>query len=116
MLALHAHGEPPPSPKIIERYKQMLEANPAQGTALDRLWKIYLDQVKPPDLIEEYRSGGTFDREMVLGHLFHKAARAKMRAAFQRAAKLDLKKPAPAACARPPRRRRGPWESRRRVV
>ena len=96
LLALHAHGEPPPSPRIAERYKQMLESNPSQGTALDRLWKIYLDQGKAADLIEEYRSGGTFAREMVLGHLLLKAGQSENAAtAFQRAAKLDEKNPLP---------------------
>jgi tetratricopeptide (TPR) repeat protein len=96
LLALHAHGEAPPSPRIIERYKQMLAANPSEGVALDRLWKIYLDQGKAADLIEEYRSGGTFAREMVLGHLFHKAGQSEnAAAAFQRAVKLDEKNPLP---------------------
>jgi tetratricopeptide (TPR) repeat protein len=96
LLALHARGEAPPSPRIIERYKQMLAANPAEGIALDRLWKMYLDQGKAADLIEEYRSGGTFAREMVLGHLLHKAGQSEnAAAAFQRAAKLDEKNPLP---------------------
>ena len=35
-----------PSPKVIERYKQMLQANPAEGTALDRLWQAFAEQGK----------------------------------------------------------------------
>jgi hypothetical protein len=31
----------PPSEKVIERYKQLLTAKPAEGTALDRLWQAY---------------------------------------------------------------------------
>ena len=96
LLALPARGDPPPSPRIVERYKQMLDANPGQGTALDRLWKIYLDQGKTADLIEEYRSGGTFAREMVLGLLLQKASQsANAASAFQRAAKLAEKSPLP---------------------
>ena len=96
LFALHARGEAPPSGKVIDRYKQMLAANPAEGVALDRLWKIYLDQGKADELIAEYQTGGTFGREMVLGHLFHKAAQSdKAAAAFSRAAKLDAKSPLP---------------------
>ena len=32
----------PVNPKIVARYKEMLAARPTEGTALDRLWKIYL--------------------------------------------------------------------------
>ena len=44
LVALTARGEAPPSPKVLGRYRQMLEKNPGEGTALERLWKAYLDQ------------------------------------------------------------------------
>ena len=96
LLAPYVRGEAPPSGKVIERYKQMLAANPAEGVSLDRIWKIYLEQGKADELIAEYQSGGTFEREMVLGLLLQKAAQnEKAAAAFSRAAKLDAKSPLP---------------------
>ncbi len=102
LVALTARGEPPLSPKVIERYKQMLENNPGEGTALERLWKAYLDQNQTAQLLDEYQAGGTFASELVLGHLLKKALRdAEALAAFDRAAKLDEKNPlAPLAVAR----------------
>lgn len=88
--SLPAWAAEPANPKIIERYKQMLAANPAEGTALERLWKIYLDQNATQGLIGEYRASGTFAGEMVLGHLLRRAAQPEEAArAYQRAAKLD---------------------------
>ena len=94
LVALTAHGEAPLSPKVIERYKQMLEKNPGEGTALERLWKAYLDQNRTAQLLDEYQAGGTFASELVLGHLLKKAARSdEALAAFDRAAKLDERNP-----------------------
>jgi tetratricopeptide (TPR) repeat protein len=91
-----AHAEEPPSPKVLERYRQMLEKNPAEGTALDRLWKAYLDQNQTAQLLQEYQAGGTFSSELILGHLLKKAARTdEALAAFDRAAQLDAKNPLP---------------------
>ncbi len=102
LAALTVRGEVGPSPKVIERYRQMLERNPDEGTALERLWKAYLDQNQTTQLLDEYQAGGTFTSEMVLGHLLKKAARnAEALAAFDRAAKLDERSPlAPLAAAR----------------
>ena len=89
LASLAAHGEPP-NPKIVERYKQMLAARPTEGTALDRLWQMFLEQNRTTELIDEYKAGGTFASEMVLGQLLRKAARMEdAEAAFQRAVKLD---------------------------
>ena len=60
LVALTARGDEPPSPKALERYRQMLEKNPGEGTALDRLWKAYLDQNQTAELLGEYQVGGTF--------------------------------------------------------
>ena len=102
LVALLARGEPPLSQNVIGRYRQMLENNPGEGTALERLWKAYLDQNQTAVLLDEYKAGGTFASELVLGHLLKKAARHdEALAAFARAAKLDEKNPlAPLAAAR----------------
>jgi tetratricopeptide (TPR) repeat protein len=86
-----------PSPKVIERYKQMLQANPAEGTALDRLWQAYSEQGKTGELIAEYEKQTSFPAQMLLGFLLQKGGRSSDAiAAFQRALTLDKKNPAPA--------------------
>ena len=96
LVAFAARGDVAPSPKVVERYKQMLEKSPGEGTALERLWKAYLDQNQTTQLLDEYRAGGTFTSELVLGHLLKKAAHHdEALAAFERAAKLDEKNPLP---------------------
>ncbi len=95
-LALAAPGDAPVSEKVIERYKQMLAANPVEGTALDRLWKAFNDAGKTGQLIDEYKSGGTFTSEMITGHLLRKAGRGEdAGAVFARAAKLKPDSPLP---------------------
>ncbi len=96
IFALAAQSEPPASPKIIERYKQMLAANPVEGTALDRLWQAYRDAGKTGELIDEYKAGGSFASELIAGHFFKKAGRNDdAAAAFQRAAQLAPESPLP---------------------
>ena len=95
LASVAAHAEPP-NPRIVERYKEMLAAKPAEGTALDRLWQLFLDQNQTAELIASYKSGGTFSSEMVLGHLLKKAAQpVEAASAFDRASKLDPKSPLP---------------------
>ena len=90
-----AHAESPPV-GVIERYKQMLAANPVEGTALDRLWQSVSEQGKVAELLDEYAGAKTFASEMVLGHLLRKALRpADAVAAYQRAAELDAQSPLP---------------------
>ena len=96
LAALTARGETPPDAKVLGRYKQMLERNPGEGTALERLWKAYLDQNQTADLLDEYKAGGSSASELVLGYLLKKAGRNdEALAAFDRAAKLDGKNPLP---------------------
>lgn len=84
------------SDRVVERYKQMLEGNPVEGTVLDRLWKLYQDGGKTNDLIAEYQKPGTLASEMVLGHLLRKAGdMVKAREAYEKAAKLDPQSPLP---------------------
>ncbi len=95
LASLAAHGEPP-NPKIVARYQEMLAAKPVEGTALDRLWQLFLEQNQTAELIASYRAGHTFPSQMVLGHLLEKAAQpAEAAAAFDRAAALDPKSPLP---------------------
>ncbi|MEO7319013.1 MAG: tetratricopeptide repeat protein, partial [Chthoniobacteraceae bacterium] len=95
LASLSAHGEPP-NPKIVARYKEMLAAKPAEGTALDRLWQIFLDQNQTAELIAGYQTDNTFPSQMVLGQLLRKAAQpVEAAAAFENASKLDPKSPLP---------------------
>jgi tetratricopeptide (TPR) repeat protein len=90
LLAPVAQAQSTPSPKIIERYKQMLAANPVEGTALDRLWKIYADQGQTGQLLDEFKSADSFAARMIFGHLLRRAGKPdEAIAAYQRAAKLD---------------------------
>jgi predicted Zn-dependent protease len=97
LLAPGVQAETPVSPKIIERYKQMLAANPVEGTALDRLWKIYADQGQTGQLLDEYKGADSFGAQMILGHLLRRAGRLdEAAAAYQRAAVQDASSPLPA--------------------
>ncbi len=97
LLTLGAQGQAPPSPKVIERYKQMLAANPTEGTALDRLWKTYAEQGQTGQLLDEYKAGDSFAAQMIYGHLLRRAGRSdEAVTAFQNAAKLDAESPLPA--------------------
>jgi tetratricopeptide (TPR) repeat protein len=116
LLAPVARAEPPPSPKIVERYKQMLAGNPVEGTALDRLWKIYADQGQTAELIEEYgKAGDSFPAQMILGHLLRRAGKLdEAQAAYQHAAKSEVASPLPAlALARLENERGHPREAAR---
>ena len=94
-LSAIAQAEPA-NPKIVERYKQMLAANPTEGVALDRLWKTALDEGTTERLIAEYEKADGFASRMVLGHLLRKAGRDEDAGdAFARAAKLDAQSPLP---------------------
>ena len=95
VASLTAQAEPP-NPKIVARYQEMLAAKPTEGTALDRLWQLFLDQNKTAELIDGYKKDNTFASQMVLGHLLRKAAQpVEAAAAFERAAALDPKSPLP---------------------
>ncbi|MES2573259.1 MAG: tetratricopeptide repeat protein, partial [Verrucomicrobiota bacterium] len=91
-------AEPPISPKVIERYRQMLERSPVEGTALDRLWKAYSDSGETAQLLAQYQADGAtrFAPQMVFGYFLRKAARLDDAvAAFEHASKLDGKSPLP---------------------
>ncbi len=95
LLAFTAMAQQP-ADKVIERYKQMLEKNPAEGTALDRLWQAYLESGRTAELFDEYNAGGTFTSEMLFGLVLRKAGKSdEALAAFERAAALDAGNPLP---------------------
>jgi tetratricopeptide (TPR) repeat protein len=97
LLSLSARAQAPLSPKVIERYKQMLAANPVEGTALDRLWKMYAEQGQTGQLLDEYKADASFAAQMIRGHLLRRAGRQdEAIAAFESAAKLEPKNPLPA--------------------
>lgn len=86
-------------PRIVERYRQMLAANPTEGTALERLWKIATAEGFADKLLEEYRQlaeKGDFSGQMISGLLLHRAGREEESlAALRAAAKTDPKSPLP---------------------
>src|SRR3954468_24987092 len=96
LLPLEGLAEPP-SPRVLERYREMLRAQPVDGTALDRLWKAYAEAGRTPQLFQEYQAArDTFAGSMVLGHLHRRAGNAVAAAdAFSKAAQLDPKSALP---------------------
>lgn len=71
-----------PKPALLEKYKQLLEKQPAEGTALDRLWELYGKHFSTRDLIAEYRKRTEADPKnakllIVLGLLEMKADHAQ---------------------------------------
>ncbi|MEQ1852532.1 MAG: tetratricopeptide repeat protein, partial [Chthoniobacteraceae bacterium] len=89
LLGAVAFAEPA-SPRVVERYRQMLQANPTEGIALDRLWKIAVEDGRTGEWIAEYRKAGTFASEMILGHLLRKAGQAvEAENAYVRASALE---------------------------
>jgi tetratricopeptide (TPR) repeat protein len=97
MLASAMAQAEPLSPRVAERYRQMLAANPTEGIALDRLWKGALDGGTTEELLAAYSKAEDFSGRMILGLLLRKAGRDdEARAAFEGAAKAD------AASALPP--------------
>lgn len=86
----------PLDPRILARYKQMLATNPAEGIAVERLWKAAVENGTTEKLLGEFRDGRTFSSEMVLGHFLRRSGRDQEAAqAFERAAKLDASSPLP---------------------
>jgi len=85
--------------RIVERYRQMIAANPADESALDRLWKIARQDGFADDLLAQYgrpAAKDDFARQLILAGLLHRAGRDdESRQAFSRAAKLDPKSPLP---------------------
>ncbi len=86
----------PLSSRVAERYRQMLAANPAEGIALDRLWKGALDGGTTEELLAACAKAEDFSGRMIFGLLLRKAGRDdEARAAFESAAKADAASPLP---------------------
>ncbi len=77
----------------------MLEANPGQAVALDRLWKIYQEQSATAGLLDEYRAAegmNSFSGAMIHGHLLVLAGKsAEAEKSFRHAADINPKSPQP---------------------
>lgn len=85
--------------RVAARYKEMLGQNPAEGTALDRLWKMSQENSTTGALIDEYKRAADkndFPAALILGHLLRKAGEPDAaRDAFRRAAALNPQSPLP---------------------
>lgn len=81
------------SARIAARYKQMLEKNPAEGMALDRLWTLAQESGATAQLLGEYKAAaesGGFAGVLVYGHLLRKAGSLEeARAAYEKAAAAE---------------------------
>ena len=86
-------------PRIVERYRQMVSANPADESALDRLWKIAQADGFTQQLLDDFaKPAAKGDRasQLVFAQLLHRARRTgDAREAFMRAIALDPGNPAP---------------------
>lgn len=85
--------------RLIERYRQLLAANPVPGTALDRLWKLYQDTGKTQGLLDEYKAAahnGDFSAALLYGHFLDKSGESEpAREAFRAAAEIRPDDPRP---------------------
>ena len=95
---LAANAAPSDTARIADRYKEMLEKSPAEGTALDRLWALAQESGTTGKLLEEYKTAadGNFAGALIFGHLLRKAGRAdEARAAYEKAEAWDAKSALP---------------------
>ncbi len=87
--------------RVTERYKSMLLANPAEGLALDRLWKSYDERGASGRLIDEFRvlaeaPGATMAPVLIYGQLLKRAGRLdESEASIERAETLEPANPLP---------------------
>ncbi len=96
LLASAVAQAEPLSPRVAERYRQMLAANPTEGMALDRLWKGALDGGTTEELLTTYAKAEGFAGRMIFGLLLRKAGRdEEARSAFENAVKADAVSPLP---------------------
>ncbi len=86
----------PPADSAAVRYRRMLERNPVDGPALDRLWK--LASANRAMLLEEYRvkaTAGSGPAAAVYGHLLRRSGKpAEALEAYRRAGELSPEEPA----------------------
>ena len=61
--------------KIIERYKQMLERKPKEGSTFDRLYQLYLEGFGLDQMVVDYQTEATSkpdnpNLQLILGHIY----------------------------------------------
>ena len=80
--------------KVIQRYKQMLERNPKEGSAFDRLYQLYLEGAGLEAMITDYEAEAQTrpddpNAHLVLGHIFKRLGKdAETIATYKRAVEL----------------------------
>lgn len=82
--------------QIAARYEAMLQADPVDGIALDRLWKGAQERGETAALIQRHRAGSSAADALISGHLLKRAGRPEeAAAAYQEAARRDPLGPLP---------------------
>ena len=61
--------------KIVERYKQMLERKPKEGSTFDRLYQLYLEGPGLEQMVVDYQTEATAkpddpNLQLILGHIY----------------------------------------------
>ena len=61
--------------KIVERYKQMLERKPKEGSTFDRLYQLYLEGAGLEQMVVDYQTETTSkpdnpNLQLILGHIY----------------------------------------------
>ncbi len=74
LLTAHAQDEAVDQ-KIIERYKQMLERKPKEGSTFDRLYRLYLEGFGLDQMVVDYQTEVTSkpdnpNLQLILGHIY----------------------------------------------
>ena len=80
--------------KIIERYKQMLNRKPREGSAFERLYQFYLEGAGLDAMVADYQAAAAAkpnapNVQLILGHIYKRLGQdASAVAAYQRAVEL----------------------------
>ncbi len=80
--------------KIVERYKQMLERKPKEGSTFDRLYQLYLEGSGLDQMVVDYRTEAAAKPEnpnlqLILGHIYKRLGKnTEAILAYQRAVDL----------------------------
>jgi len=81
--------------KIIERYKQMLNRKPKEGSTFDRLYQFYLEGVGLDAMVADYRAEAAAkpdapNLQLILGHIYKRLGKeTEAIRAYQRAVTLS---------------------------
>lgn len=80
--------------KVIQRYRQMLERKPKEGSAFDRLYQLYLEGAGVDAMVADYEAEAQAspddpNAQLVLGHIYKRLGKdAETVAVYQRAVEL----------------------------